>query len=357
MVLNRVDSPELHEEILRAIKRGGILIACPPHPGTDPDAVATCALQYLFIRETQKSLLPFMRNTATLFCPTPIFPSENPLYEFLPISKFTTWFPEIPPTFVLVNDYGDFKRSGIDPSRLSRDCKIIGFDHHSRPANDFPQNGMQVIGQAASTTVVMYKFLKAHLPNPGPEVRREIALYTFIGIVADTNGLRDLSAAPDTLQIASACMAEDIPWRQILACQPYEVETYDVVSAFRKKFEPELRFLWLIANREEVISWGGKQVIEDALRILENTRDAVIALLQEQPNGSWKVSLRSRSNGDPRWEISVSRIAEKFGGGGHPNKAAVTFRRDSDPEKILKNIREAVEVQRQEHQKQMKEEY
>lgn len=158
--------------------RNDILVVAPYD--YDADALASCPLI--------GAILQCLRKRHTFFCAKPVR-RLNALYEYLPLEKFHTTLPDKKPNCVIAVDYGDFHKLGINPEAFGPRCFFIGFDHHDRPAADFPKNGVQIVdSRCPSSTAVIYHFLK-YLGIP---LSKTLATYVAVGIFSDVRRMTEI---------------------------------------------------------------------------------------------------------------------------------------------------------------------
>lgn len=284
-----------------------------PVPG-DPDSLASCTLisEWLLSHKIQHDLI----------CPKIPSIEERPLLKFLNLGKFRNSFPRHPKEYshVFITDYGDFRTTGLDTTLFLPTCTFIGFDHHDLPAQDFPKNGAQIWErESASTTIVVYKFLKAM----GFFINRKIAMQVLLGIYGDTAALGNSRVNPEALEIIAECMRLGAPWEKIQEAA-HERMTFQIMELWeevfpeiRETFDRELGMALFIADRRRTMRWGGCKNVETILdRMIKLDETKVAIMFSETLSGVWKISFRSKDK-----KISVAAIASHFGGGGHWNMA------------------------------------
>jgi phosphoesterase RecJ-like protein len=88
----------------------------------------------------------------------------------------------------------------------------------------------------------------------------------------------------------------------------------------RVELVPEANLVWTHLTRKDLADSDVPiQETDDLIDIIRTAREAdVAAVIKEQRDGGWKVSLRSRGDTD------VAALADAFGGGGHRLAAGYT---------------------------------
>lgn len=312
--VEHIQLKRLYEEAHAEVQKRTRFLILVPSDG-DVDALSSAAVidRYLSYLKKQRR---------KIFCPMNIVPF-NPLVKRLPLEKFSTELPKKwSPDCVIVADHGNFRKTGIDPGIFGENCYFIGFDHHARPANDFPTNGVQIVDEVApSATTVIYDFLK-HLGIP---ITKKIATYTFLGVWADTRGMvgpRGFDAFP----IVQECLSEGAPVDEIRASwRPLTLRGIKILAEFYHNVNAEIGFSWVVLKKADHESGKDQEIFEslDTFAALPEIR--VAALLLERDDGIWEISLRSNVS-----YISVHELAEKLGnydgGGGHSFSAGTRWR-------------------------------
>jgi phosphoesterase RecJ-like protein len=169
----------------------------------------------------------------------------------------------------------------------------------------------------------------------------EIAQSAFVALATDTGWFRFSSTTADTLRLASRLIdAGAVP--DHLYQHLYETDSHGRLQLIGRalaqtRIEQKGRLIYTWLERSDFTNSGAlpsdsEDIINMTLAV-GGTEMAVI--LVEQAQGGFKVSFRSRC------DIDCSKIAERFGGGGH-KKAAGAFLNeplDSARQKILDAVR------------------
>ncbi|HEY9855144.1 MAG TPA: bifunctional oligoribonuclease/PAP phosphatase NrnA [Stenomitos sp.] len=270
-----------------------------------------------------KVLLRAFGHRVLHLCPDPL-PAT---YRFLPGSdEVVTELPaDWPADSGLVTlDAADVSRFGRLTERLRGFPLIVVVDHHvSNPR--FGHVNL-VREDAAATGEVVYRLFRHFGVTPD----REAALGMYAALVTDTG-----SFSYEATNAASHEMAADLIR---LGVKPAEVSRH----LFEEVPLPELRIksmglarmqlteggrvAWTTISQAMLDEVGAEEEhtegLSERLRALQGVE--VAFFIRETPYGTLKASLRSK-----QW-VDVSRLAGKFGGGGHRRAAGCTLKGSMD---------------------------
>lgn len=315
------------EEWQRAVKAvesaGKVAVCC--HVSPDGDALgAMLGLGLYLVRQGKKVWMSWGSEELKV-------PAQ---YKFLPRLEDLTRPKEIPgdlDAFVAV-DCGDEKRLELLIDKLYSAGTTINIDHHlSNPS--FGDINL-VDATAASSSEIAYEFVKrlGGVPN------REEATCFYTGIVTDTGRFQYSSTSPQTLRDAAELRELGVD-HETVAEQVFETAPFAYLHALgnvlsRARLEEAVVWTWMTSADLGELPIEETEHFIDTLKIVKEAK--VAALLKQQEQDEWKVSLRSRG------EIDVSVIAQSFGGGGHARAAG--FTRKGNRETVAGEIREAVKL-------------
>jgi phosphoesterase RecJ-like protein len=161
----------------------------------------------------------------------------------------------------------------------------------------------------------------------------EIATALYTGLVTDTGRFQYQATTPQTHLLAAELLAAGV--------RQYEVakavfETNDIgylrliADALARIAQvPEASLVWTRVDLADLATHGVDMDETEGLIDLVRTDGAsdVATVLKEQPEGGYKVSLRSKGATD------VGRLATRLGGGGH--KYAAGYSTDLDADKAV----------------------
>ncbi len=254
-----------------------------------------------------------------------------PAYAFLPGQDLLVPPEDLPGarTFLAL-DCGAADRLGsLEAAAGAAGC-VINVDHH--PGND-NFGDLNLVAPAASSTAELTVHL---LKDVGIRIDRDIAVCFYVGLVTDTGRFQYSNSSPETLRLAADLLSLGVPATEI-AQEVFESSPFGylklvgrVLDRARLLEKERLVYSWL---RLKDLDQTGVAVdeTEKLIDLVRATRDAdVAALFKEQPDGSYRVSLRSKGS------VSVGAIARANGGGGHDLAAGFTT---SDIEQAVEEIR------------------
>jgi phosphoesterase RecJ-like protein len=158
----------------------------------------------------------------------------------------------------------------------------------------------------------------------GGDYDADVATNLYAGLVTDTGRFQYESASPEVLRMAADLREHPFDHAR-LAQALYADGSVAYLRLLgivleRVTFVPEAGLVWTHLTRQELEDGG--VLIQDTDDLIDMVRTArvadVAAVIKEQREGGWKVSLRSRGDTD------VAAVAERFEGGGHRLAAGYT---------------------------------
>jgi len=237
---------------------------------------------------------------------------------------------------VIVCDCGDRKRVGdLFLPIIEKLPLLINIDHHV--SNNLFGTHNLVIPTASSTSEIIFDLSKAL----GVQLDGDMSTALFAGIAGDTGSFKYQSTTADTFTIGAELVKNGAsPYKihqalygsQSLAATKLQSEALSQMNVFLNGQIAEV-----VVNLDLIKKY--KADIEDADVLVDMARDIEnirVAVLLRQDDEIWRVSLRSKNDSD-----NVSKIAEKFGGGGH--KAAAGFRWRGNLKDLQNSLRREIE--------------
>ncbi|HZJ41038.1 MAG TPA: DHH family phosphoesterase [Candidatus Saccharimonadales bacterium] len=232
---------------------------------------------------------------------------------------------------ILILDCGAISRTSLEPELRALLAKrkenqavtpyIIEFDHHESRGS-FADLEVRIPSKA-STTEIIYDFFEIN----GLEINKAIADCILIGLMADTgnflhaNSSFEVMAASSDMLLRGASLnkiSEHIRgtgsfmslkvWGRALEKIKFNQETGLVCSALTSQDFSEL----LRPEERDSVA----EVFGDIASFMSYLSGAKLALFLREEKGKVKGSFRTNSD-----EIDVSKLAQKFGGGGHKRAA------------------------------------
>ena len=198
---------------------------------------------------------------------------------------------------------------------------LINIDHHGDNLNYGKINWVEPY---TSSTCEMLFYLSKLLPV---KIDKEIALYLYVGVLTDTGRFQYSNVKPATFEASKQLLEYGLDTNAIFK-QIYENRSFPSTVLMgevmaRASFFPKTGFTYSTVTNEDFllnnIDVGETEHFIDYLRAIKGAK--VAAIFKEVTSTETKVSLRSTEG------LDVSKIAEKFGGGGHAAAAGYTARK------------------------------
>jgi len=268
-------------------------------------------------------LLQYLGKKAVAVNDTPL-PS---LYKFLPGSeKITTKFPRnFKPEVVIALDTPAIHRLGRIKEHVEKTPFIINIDHHISNTKYGHINWVKVSASAVAEEVIsLLEYLKVKI-----KPRWATCLYT--AILTDTGSFRYMNVTPSTHRIAARLIECGVRPEKV-AQHIYEANTlkrlHSISRALKNlKVTPNGEIAWI-----SISSYEKYESDEDIVVYPRSLKSVKIAILfRELKFNRVKISFRSKGR------VDVNRLAQRFGGGGHPaaSGCVVKGRLNSVKKKIL----------------------
>ncbi|MBC8235198.1 bifunctional oligoribonuclease/PAP phosphatase NrnA [bacterium] len=304
---------DVPKEILRVIENHNKFVIST-HISPDGDAIGAQLGLYSFLKELGKQVWVINAD------PVPYG------YAFLPFSDIIS--SKLPPEsfeILIVVDAGSLMRIGDELSKvLLPEKSIINIDHHV--TNDKFGHYNWVDADACAASELIYKLIKRHGMNIGQ--KRAICLYT--GIMTDTGCFRFSNTTPETHRIVAELIAEGVSAEEISRFVYENLPSSRikllglVLSTLQVSLDEKIAWIRVTQNMYASTSTN-KEDTENFIDYVKFIDTVEIALFfVELKSGKTKVSFRSKN------EFDVSKIAVKFGGGGHQRAAGCTIEASVD---------------------------
>ena len=237
---------------------------------------------------------------------------------------------------VFVFDCGNSSRLGSLEELVLNSEKVVVVDHHIDPTF----GDLQMIDpKAASTTQVLYRIFK----DEDFEISKEIADCLMTGLITDTGRFQYSNTDAEVFTIAADLMSLGANL-SLISEKIYgsiELNALKLQSAVidRLELDQDLRFIYSIVYQDDYKKFNTTSSETDSLiDVVRLAKESNIALLlKEQNDGSFKGSLRSRT------DFNVQQLASFFDGGGH--KAASGFSTNLSIDEIIKNVKNEIRKQ------------
>jgi bifunctional oligoribonuclease and PAP phosphatase NrnA len=286
-----------------------VALAC--HVNPDADALGSMLGLAAFLRARG--------STAT--CSYPNEPLDPPRWaSLLPGSEGIVAardFPEAPAVMVTC-DCASFDRLGSLGHAASRAAEVIWIDHHRS------NEGLGTIGlidpDASSTCEIVYRLIV----EIGGDLPDDAAACLYAGLVTDTGRFQYEATTSETLRLAAELREHDFDHTRLVQAL-YEDNRREYLGLVAKAlgriaFDPKGDLVWTYLTQADLSASGVHPAeTDDLIDVLRSARDVdVAAIVKQQKDGRFKVSVRSRGGHD------LSMVASAFGGGGHRLAAGYT---------------------------------
>lgn len=211
-----------------------------------------------------------------------------------------------------------FKPKELPP----HDCSIV-IDHHQSNEGYGVLNHVEV---TSATAELVFRLLM----QMNIELDAEIADAVFAGISTDTGSFQFSNVTAETHEIVAQLYAYRNDFA-VLSKQLHCEKSYDQMKMYGAaasvlKVLDDGRIGWVLLDHATIQKYGGDiNITDDIANIGMNTLGIMVAAtIKEITPGQYRISLRSRSP----FDIDVSVIAKRYGGGGHKRAAGLTFAGD-----------------------------
>lgn len=286
-----------------------VALAC--HVNPDADALGSMLGLAAFLRS---------RGVETV-CSYPNEPLDPPRWaEMLPGADRLVPAKEFPkePAVMVTCDCAAFDRLAQLGHVANRAGEVIWIDHHrsndglgSIPLND---------PGASSTCEMVFRLIE----TMGGDMPDETAVCLYAGLVTDTGKFQYEATTPETLRIAARLREHPFDHAR-LAQALYEDNpaTYLQlvgVALGRLEHVADADLVWTYLTQADLQEAGMHPAeTDDLIDVIRTARDVdVAAIVKQQKDGRFKVSVRSRGGHD------LAKVAAAFGGGGHRLAAGYT---------------------------------
>jgi bifunctional oligoribonuclease and PAP phosphatase NrnA len=238
-------------------------------------------------------------------------------------------FPDEPSVMVTC-DCASFDRLASLGGPASRARELVWIDHHL--SNDGSGTVRLVDPHASSTCEMVFRLIDAM----GGGFDRDVAVCLYAGLVTDTGRFQYQATTPDTLRMAARLREHDFDHAALVRAL-YEDNDPSFLrllgTALGRMAEvPEAGVVWTYVTQADLAEAGVAPADTDELiDVLRTAHDVdVAAVLKQQRDGRFKVSVRSRGAHD------LSAVASSFGGGGH--RLAAGYTSEHGPEGTIERL-------------------
>ena len=290
---------------------GASEVAIAAHLNPDADALGSALGLSNFLRA---------RGVSTV-CSFPNEPYDPPRWvELLPGNDALVPPREFPkaPTVMVTCDVASTDRLGMLAPAAAKARTLVWIDHHV--SNEGHGTVPLIDPSASSTAEVVWRLMQ----EMGGEIPQASAVCLYAGVVTDTGRFQYEAVTPETLRLGADL--REYPFDHTRLVQAlYEDNGIAYlrllgVALERIALESDADLVWSYLTQADLASAGVHPTeTDDLIDVVRTAREAdVTAVIKEQVDGRFKVSLRSKRRHD------VAAVAAGFGGGGHRLAAGYT---------------------------------
>lgn len=285
-----------------------------PHISPDADTIGSCCAVAEMIENMGKQAVVFVEE-------------ELPSYLAFLGGKYKTFTQPKRFDVCICIDCGDIGRVGARSALFSEASLIVNIDHHY--ANTKFADINLVDDSSSSAGEICYELL-----SKMDAVTQNIAFYLYTAICADTGGFKFSNTAPKTLRAAADLLEYSINAAKINKLL-FDTESY---SVFQIKGEIMRGTELFCKGRAALVSADielmrrfdtDSKEIDNIIDIARRIEGVEVAVSLKESKAGIKISLRSNER------VDVSKIAEKFDGGGHVRAAGILMETDMSTAKRL----------------------
>ncbi|MGZ8581644.1 MAG: DHH family phosphoesterase [Actinomycetota bacterium] len=286
-----------------------VALAC--HVNPDADALGSMLGLAAFLRS---------RGVETV-CSYPNEPLEPPRWaDMLPGADRLVPAKAFPkePAVMVTCDCAAFDRLAQLGHVANRAGELIWIDHHRS------NEGLGSISlndpEASSTCEMVFRLIE----TMGGEMPDDTAMCLYAGLVTDTGKFQYEATTPETLRIAARLREHPFDHARLVQAlyedNPAPYLQLVGVALERLEHVAEADLVWTYLTQADLQEAGVHPAeTDDLIDVIRTARDVdVAAIVKQQKDGRFKVSVRSRGDHD------LAKVAAAFGGGGHRLAAGYT---------------------------------
>jgi phosphoesterase RecJ-like protein len=247
------------------------------------------------------------------------------ILRFLPGTQLLARPADYPsrPAVMVTFDAASADRLGLLTGSAAAASELIVLDHH---ASNTGFGTVNLVDPAAAATAVLAADLVERLGIPLTE---DVALGLYAGLVTDTGSFKYSATTPAVHELAARLLATGIDpgivSRELYDRAPFGYLGMLAAALSRAVLEPQAAsghgLVWTTVTRADRASASlpldATEPVIDEVRRTDEAEVAVV--LKEDDEGSWQVSVRSKS------VVDVGRACQALGGGGHARAAGFSY--------------------------------
>jgi bifunctional oligoribonuclease and PAP phosphatase NrnA len=245
--------------------------------------------------------------------------------------------PEVMMTF----DASSVERLGGLAGPAVAAAELIVVDHH---ASNTGFGSVSLVDPAAAATAVLAAELIGRLGFP---LTRDIAVGLYAGLVTDTGSFRFSATTPEVHELAARLLRAGVDpaavSRELYDRAPFGYLGMLAAALGRATLEPEaahgLGLVWTTVTRADrepaKLPLDAAEAVVDEIRRTDEAE--VAAVLKEDDQGIWQVSVRSKE------VVDVGKACTELGGGGHVRAAG--FSHTGRAGEVIRALKRALDDQ------------
>ncbi|MDH4111477.1 MAG: bifunctional oligoribonuclease/PAP phosphatase NrnA [Actinomycetota bacterium] len=309
---------------------GATQVALACHVNPDADALGSMLGLAAFLRS---------RGIVTV-CSYPNEPLEPPRWaSMLPGSDRLVPARRFPkdPAVMVTCDCAAFDRLAQLGSAATRAGELIWIDHHR--SNDGLGTIPLIDPSASSTCEMVFRLIEAM----GGEMSDDTAMCLYAGLVTDTGKFQYEATTPETLRVAARLREHNFDHARLVQAlyedNPAAYLSLVGLALGRLEHVVDADLVWTYLTQADLQEAGVHPGdTDDLIDVIRTARDVdVAAIVKQQKDGRFKVSVRSRGGHD------LASIAGTFGGGGH--RLAAGYTSDHGPAETVEILARALRGQ------------
>ena len=224
------------------------------------------------------------------------------------------------PDVLVAFDVNDPQRLGEEMGALLDSAgTVVMIDHHvSGPGF----GNIRVSDPTAPAAALLCYRLVRRL---GWRLTPAAATALLLGLVTDTGRFQYSNTNPEALRTAAE-LVEAGARPEVIGMEVYESAAFGYLGLAgevltRAVLDPPKSLVWSYMTQDDLARRGiGMEDTDGLIDAVRIAREAEVAVLaKQQPDGVWKLSLRSRRR------VDVAAVAEAMGGGGHHRASGFRF--------------------------------
>lgn len=300
------------------------------HVDPDPDCIGSLLALDWLLEKLGKEAQPLSHD--------PIVPQ----WRFLPrIDRITSptgdapWSREAWDTLIVVDC--DLERTGGASAWADRVERVINIDHHV--TNEGTGDINLVVPGAAAAGEIVYRLIR----EAGVDLDAAVATLLYVAIMSDTGSFRFSNTTASVFEIAADLVRHGAK-PDTIAQEIYDTRSWEYVRLLGRVLKtlqrsPDGNVAWITLSRQMIREEGAREDESEGFIQYPRMIDGVEVALFFKETGTDQVRVGFRS----KQRVDVSRLAQEFGGGGHPRAAGCTYQGSLD-EAVRRIVSRAVEV-------------